>query len=91
MEYWEKPKTQTQTGGKETTSQARARHAKNRLAQQYNISDEEQCPEERKTARRMAAGSAASDRRVKTERRAASEATPALAPPVDAQGDGIMG
>jgi hypothetical protein len=101
LEYWEKtPKTRSQTGAKETTSQARARHAKNRLAQWCDISDEEQCPEERKMARRKAAGSAAADRRVKTERqsssaaadrRAASEKTPALAPPVDAQGDGIMG
>jgi hypothetical protein len=96
MEYWEKPKTQTQTGGKETTSQARARHAKSRMTQQY-IPDEEQCPEERQTARRLAAESAASDRRVKQERqevygkqRAASGTTP-LAPAVDEQGDGIMG
>jgi hypothetical protein len=92
LEYWEQtPKTQTKTGSKETSSQARARHAKNRVAVQYDISDEEQCPEERKKERRKAAGSAAAARRVKTERKAASEQTGVgLAREVDAEGDGIM-
>jgi hypothetical protein len=92
LEYWEQPvKTQKKTGSKETTSQSRARHAKNRAALQYDISDEEQNPEEKRKERRKAANNAATARKVKTEKKTdRQQAGGSMAAAVDADGDNQM-